>query len=125
MNLERSFKFAGAIALQLIILAALMFFKLIILAGGTEVALRIAPVDPRDPLRGDYVVLNYDISTANRFNNNETFLPGEEVYVPLYESGKYWSAGGIMKKAPEGGVVFIKGRIVSGSGNTYRLNYGI
>ncbi|NLS16110.1 GDYXXLXY domain-containing protein [Rhizobium sp. P40RR-XXII] len=32
------------------------------LRSGTEVLLKTAPVDPRDLLRGDYVILNYDIS---------------------------------------------------------------
>ncbi len=32
-----------------------------VLRGGTEVLLRILPVDPRDLLRGDYVSLRYDI----------------------------------------------------------------
>ncbi|MCJ8239298.1 GDYXXLXY domain-containing protein [Peteryoungia algae] len=34
-----------------------------ILRSGTEVLLKTAPVDPRDLLRGDYVILTYDIST--------------------------------------------------------------
>jgi uncharacterized membrane-anchored protein len=34
-----------------------------ILRSGTEVLLKIEPVDPRDLLRGDYVALQYDIST--------------------------------------------------------------
>lgn len=32
------------------------------LRSGVEVTLKAAPVDPRDLLRGDYVILNYDIS---------------------------------------------------------------
>lgn len=32
------------------------------LRSGIEVTLKTAPVDPRDLLRGDYVILNYDIS---------------------------------------------------------------
>ncbi|MGE0499610.1 MAG: GDYXXLXY domain-containing protein [Rhizobiaceae bacterium] len=32
-----------------------------ILQSGVEVTLKIQPVDPRDLLRGDYVVVNYDI----------------------------------------------------------------
>lgn len=32
------------------------------LRSGVEVTLKTAPVDPRDLLRGDYVILNYDIS---------------------------------------------------------------
>jgi uncharacterized membrane-anchored protein len=35
-----------------------------ILRSGTEVLLKTAPIDPRDLLRGDYVVLNYDISSV-------------------------------------------------------------
>lgn len=36
-----------------------------ILRSGTEVLLQTAPVDPRDLLRGDYVILTYDISTIS------------------------------------------------------------
>jgi uncharacterized membrane-anchored protein len=36
-----------------------------ILRSGTDVVLRTAPVDPRDLLRGDYVILAYDISTIS------------------------------------------------------------
>jgi uncharacterized membrane-anchored protein len=36
-----------------------------ILRSGTDVLLKTAPVDPRDLLRGDYVILTYDISTIS------------------------------------------------------------
>lgn len=36
-----------------------------ILRSGSEVLLKTAPVDPRDLLRGDYVILTYDISTIS------------------------------------------------------------
>jgi len=36
-----------------------------ILRSGTEVLLKTAPIDPRDLLRGDYVILTYDISTIS------------------------------------------------------------
>ena len=35
-----------------------------ILQSGTEVVLKTAPIDPRDLLRGDYVILNYEISSV-------------------------------------------------------------
>ncbi|TCL67299.1 GDYXXLXY domain-containing protein [Rhizobium sp. BK251] len=35
-----------------------------ILRNGAEVLLKTAPIDPRDFLRGDYVILNYDISSV-------------------------------------------------------------
>lgn len=36
-----------------------------ILRSGTDVLLKTSPVDPRDLLRGDYVILTYDISTIS------------------------------------------------------------
>lgn len=36
--------------------------RISILRNGAEVVLRTVPVDPRDLLRGDYVILSYDIS---------------------------------------------------------------
>ncbi|WHO71710.1 GDYXXLXY domain-containing protein [Rhizobium sp. BT03] len=51
-------------ALQTVILGTVIQSRASILANGTEVLLKTAPVDPRDFLRGDYVVLNYDISSV-------------------------------------------------------------
>jgi uncharacterized membrane-anchored protein len=48
--------------LQTIVLGYWIESRAAILAYGTDVLLKTAPVDPRDLLRGDYVTLNYDIS---------------------------------------------------------------
>ncbi|EJZ21322.1 hypothetical protein RCCGEPOP_10521 [Rhizobium sp. Pop5] len=50
--------------LQTVILGTIIQSRAAILSNGTEVLLKTAPVDPRDFLRGDYVVLNYDISSV-------------------------------------------------------------
>ncbi|NEJ71072.1 hypothetical protein GR197_11045 [Rhizobium phaseoli] len=50
--------------LQTLILGTIIQSRASILADGAEVLLKTAPVDPRDFLRGDYVVLNYDISSV-------------------------------------------------------------
>lgn len=55
----------AAVALALLQTAILLFVIIshaTILRTGAEVLLKTAPVDPRDLLRGDYVILNYDIS---------------------------------------------------------------
>lgn len=36
-----------------------------ILRSGTDILLKTAPIDPRDLLRGDYVILTYDISNIS------------------------------------------------------------
>ncbi|MFS8146830.1 hypothetical protein ATY78_15450 [Rhizobium sp. R635] len=50
--------------LQTLILGTIIQSRASILRDGAEVLLKTAPVDPRDFLRGDYVILNYDISSV-------------------------------------------------------------
>ena len=50
--------------LQTLILGTIIQSRASILSDGAEVLLKTAPVDPREFLRGDYVVLNYDISSV-------------------------------------------------------------
>jgi uncharacterized membrane-anchored protein len=54
--------FAVAILIQCVLLVLMVADRMQILRGGTEITLQTQPVDPRDLLRGDYVVLRYDIS---------------------------------------------------------------
>lgn len=49
-------------ASQTAILAYMIESRASVLRSGTDVLLKTAPIDPRDLLRGDYVVLSYDIS---------------------------------------------------------------
>lgn len=48
--------------LQVGFLASMIAGRASVLRSGTDVVLEVRPVDPRDLLRGDYVVLSYDIS---------------------------------------------------------------
>ena len=54
--------FGAAALIQIALLGAMITDRARILRGGTEVKLLTRPIDPRDLLRGDYVVLGYDIS---------------------------------------------------------------
>ncbi|MGO4734923.1 GDYXXLXY domain-containing protein [Bosea sp. 2KB_26] len=56
-----------------------------ILRSGSEVRLRTAPVDPRDLFRGDYVILNYDISTLDLagLQGDRDFSRGDPIHVQL------------------------------------------
>ena len=61
-RLPKPLLFGAAAAIQIALLGAMIADRAQILRGGTEVKLQTRPVDPRDLLRGDYVVLGYDIS---------------------------------------------------------------
>lgn len=53
-------------ALQIGLLFSIIASRAAILRDGTEIMLKVEPIDPRDLLRGDYVRLGYGISTVPR-----------------------------------------------------------
>ncbi len=57
--------------------------------GGVEIVLESQPIDPRDPVRGDYVILSY---RAERLDGlpDARLRVGEEVYVVFVQRGRYW-----------------------------------
>ena len=62
MHNKKVFILLGAVLFQLVIIAGMIGKSLYPLVTGTEVRLKTEPRDPRDLLRGDYVVLNYQFS---------------------------------------------------------------
>jgi uncharacterized membrane-anchored protein len=56
-----------------------------LLRSGTEVTLAVVPVDPRDLFRGDYVKLDYDITTLRPgvIGGDSGFLPNDPIWVVL------------------------------------------
>ena len=77
--------FATAALIQVALLAAMIFDRAQILREGTEVTLQTGVVDPRDFLRGDYVVLGYDISRlpAGSLQNQPSGSRSPTVFVKL------------------------------------------
>lgn len=94
---------------QILIIILMVAYHFNITANGTEVLLKIAPVDPTDLFRGDYVTFQYDISTLEEDLFSEQVSSGSKIYVPLKQDGKYWSAQkGISTSKPSSGI-FLKG----------------
>ncbi|MBR0737466.1 GDYXXLXY domain-containing protein [Bradyrhizobium liaoningense] len=61
-RIPKTVLFGIAVLLQCALLVLMVADRMQILREGREVTLQTQPVDPRDLLRGDYVVLRYDIS---------------------------------------------------------------
>lgn len=82
---------ATVIALQALWVIGTATTKEIAHANGQHILLATRPVDPRDLLRGDYLILNYDVSTIKR-NRVRGAIPtdpiGKHIYVALVPSGK-------------------------------------
>lgn len=111
------------------IAAGFIASKQFTLKTGKTIVLETEPVDPRDLLRGDYVILSYkigqlDLGTLKSEKKNYKY--GEIVYVGLAPKGKYWKAVSVSSKKPaERGTVFIKGRIMQDWRRGITVNYGI
>ncbi len=112
--------FAVAALIQVALIAVMVLDRVQILRQGTEVMLQARPVDPRDLLRGDYVVLGYDISQipAGPLKGQPAGGSNPVVYVRLAPNrdGLYEAvsvqADPVAVTPPE---VLIRGRVTSGA----------
>ena len=112
-------------ALFVVIALAMIYSKEKVLTDGTVIELETQPVDPRDLLRGDYVILSYKINNVNFDKEFGEVTPGREVFAQLEKRGKYWE----IKKAysevqPDMGV-FIQGIVKENRWQRNRVDYGI
>lgn len=114
-----------AVSFQLLVLTGLASVKAYTLAYGRTVTLRTVPVDPRDIFRGDYVRLNYEISSVP---SKKDFKSGQEVYVVLKQGDKYWSAERIAEQLPvlDSEQIALKGKIEwEHPQDVWHVRYGI
>lgn len=122
----RRFKmpFILALVLQMAILAALGGFNMYVLAAGHTVLLKTIPIDPNDVFRGDYLALNYEISTIKGTNQFEL---GKQVFVVLEKHDPYWSVSYMSDKLPElkGDQVALKGKIDYFLDGKTHVHYGL
>ncbi len=132
---RRRFWIWAAIGFQVLVLALMAGKREWIAVSGRPVWLRTAPVDPRDPFRGDFVRLRYDISVIPFSMASEDLKTGNRkkgtVIYTILEVGEDGLAVPVsaQKNRPSGGL-FIKGRIsrdwgVRTGGNGFSAAYGI
>lgn len=128
--MRRKAWFVVAVTVQVAALLIMIGIKWSTLAYGTKIILKTVPVDPWDVFRGDYITLNYEVSTLDlkRVNSgNEKFKPNDTVYITLVPDGKYRAAAAVSHRRPESGKLFMKGVInyYDEFSNNININYGI
>jgi len=120
---ERCGLVAGVI-FQLAVLGTMVALRAWVLWSGQVYLVRVVPVDPRDLLRGDYVILGYEFSRvpAGVVSHSQD-LAGRPIYVTLRraEDGKLWVPEQYLLAPPADGRPFLQGRL-TGWG---RAEYGI
>lgn len=92
------------------------------LMTGKKIVLATRPVDPFDPLRGQYMTINYEIS---RINTAENFGLNDRVYVSLKEDAEHvWRMEKASSSMPKEGD-FIKGVVKDTGGESIVVEYGV
>ncbi len=138
-RIPRYVLFLVAGIVQVLLIALMVGDRVYILRSGTDVFLKTRAVDPRDLLRGDYVVLNYDISSVNTaaLAGSPSRGRGAPLYVKLAKDADGFHKPVAVYEVPvtlSAGEVLIRGFVTSGAdcGDARRsycssvgLNYGL
>ncbi len=105
---------------------------------GTEILLRTAPIDPQDPMRGDYVRLDYEVAQVPRrlcrdgvetwfdeAQRNRKQWRDRRVYaeLQLLDEG-IAEVVSLSAQEPPGGL-YLRGRLAGFSGNSAQVRYGV
>lgn len=89
---------------------------------GDKIILATFPIDPFDPFMGQYITINYEISSIDESVN---FNEGDKIYVSLKEDEQgIWRKQSISASKPDKGD-FIKGEVTSKYGTSINVDYGI
>ncbi|MCE9524177.1 MAG: GDYXXLXY domain-containing protein [Alphaproteobacteria bacterium] len=97
------------VALQTAALVYMIFDRQAVLNSAQVVTLKVVPIDPNDIFRGEYVILNYDISRLDlsKLDGDDTMNSGDTVFVTLVREAETWKAVAINRDRPfriQGGV---------------------
>jgi uncharacterized membrane-anchored protein len=128
MRRARLVVFVVIITAQMAIVGTMAAGREAVLRTGNKVVLETAPIDPRDLFRGDYVVLDYAISTIDT-DQVHWDGPGPQrsqtVWVVLEPRGRYHEPVVVTDQPVGGELTAIRGVVEYGGSSHVRLRYGI
>jgi len=89
------------------------------------IRLKTVPVDPRDLIRGDYMILSYEISRPGK-NEGQGDEQGDEVFVVLRPNGDHHEVAEVLTAEPsvDDKRLWVRG-VVWVEGENLRIDYGI
>jgi uncharacterized membrane-anchored protein len=109
--------FALAIGLQVLLLLGMVGRHTFTLQTGVPIMLKTAPVDPWDYFRGEYVTLNYEISTLNpklMEMEGTPYKSGQALWVTLQPGDPFHKPVRVSPNRPTelaAGMVALQGRV--------------
>lgn len=108
---SRAVRVVAVVLAQLVLVGLAVWPQLSARLTGSEVVLRVEPVDPVDPFRGAYVDLAYPDLPQETFVEEVTEEQRQAsddargtAYVPLTRAGEVWVGGPVQRAAPAEGL---------------------
>ena len=112
-----------------IVILSIIAVKWFTIFFGTEILLKNQPVDPRDLFRGDYVNLNYEISSVdlNKTPYDHDFIYGDKIYASLSKKDKFWTIDSVSHSKPvlDEDQVCMKGKVEYIWSDRVSIDWGI
>lgn len=122
-------QFLMLMSIPAIVILVFIGVNLYILSFGQEILLKTAPVDPRDLFRGDYVILNYEVSRIELdiLPHDTVFSPGDVIFTILSKKEKFWSVDMVSHRKPGiiEGQVCMRGIVTGYFDNNVSVEWGI
>lgn len=91
------------VALQIYVPASMVTMNEDVVTHGTKILLEVAPLDPNDPFRGKYIMLNFGIVELEENAKEEDWVYGEQAFLTFStDSFGFQVPGNLFKSPPEG-----------------------
>lgn len=106
-------------AVQLYVPASMIIERESILNSGIEYKFKTVPIDPTDPFRGKYIMLNFE-NNVIKVENEKDWVRGQQIYVLLTKnSDGFASIKSVSKEKPSNEEEFLSAKVsnISSSGN--------
>ncbi len=125
----------AAIVAQLAVVGSMVWPREVALRTGTPVWIRTAPIDPRDPFRGDYVSLRYTISSVPRTSCSPGVLAAidrsgrrrmdQRVFAVLAIGADGLATLVELTEVEPPGGIYLRGRLDGNFGDNVFVRYGL
>jgi uncharacterized membrane-anchored protein len=112
----------------IVVLAVVVTQHRAITLTGKTIILKTEPVDPRDPFKGDYVNLLYDISTIREpltETQKTELLKTHKIYAVLKPVDQYYALDHFATQKPGLGIIYIQGWVWGEIRDFMRIQYNI
>ncbi|MCX2745354.1 GDYXXLXY domain-containing protein [Mangrovivirga sp. M17] len=97
--------------IQLYIPAKMIMDREEVLSEGQTYKFRTQPIDPTDPFRGKYIVLNYEANSVE-IDTSDQWIYGDQIFVTLTENEEGFTVPDkVFKEKPGSGETFITAKI--------------